>query len=175
MDEAVDVKRSDGPVARVAQAGEAADQATEPLREVEIQLYAKRKEIYPRQRIGDTLGRFQKWRWLLVWATQVVFYGLPWLQWNGRQALLFDLASRKFYLFGLVLWPQDIIYLTAILIIAALTLGLAPFVPEPHLWEKLKMLAAGTLTRPLDIFDLFWHAAPWLLLAAKLVRMATTR
>lgn len=62
-----------------------------------------------------------------------------------------------------------------VLIIAALTLGLAPFVPEPHLWEKLKMLAAGTLSRPLDIFDLLWHAAPWLLLAAKLVRMATTR
>ena len=62
-----------------------------------------------------------------------------------------------------------------VLIIAALTLGLAPFVPEPHLWEKLKMLAAGTLSRPLDIFDLLWHAAPWLLLAAKLVRMAMTR
>ena len=62
-----------------------------------------------------------------------------------------------------------------VLIIAALTLGLAPFVPEPHLWEKLKMLAAGTLSRPLDIFDLLWHAAPWLLLAAKLVRMATTK
>jgi hypothetical protein len=62
-----------------------------------------------------------------------------------------------------------------VLVIAALTLGLAPFVPEPHLWEKLKMLAAGTLSRPLDIFDLIWHAAPWLLLAAKLVRMATTR
>lgn len=62
-----------------------------------------------------------------------------------------------------------------VLIIAALTLGLAPFVPEPHLWEKLKMLAAGTLSRPLDIFDLIWHAAPWLLLAAKLVRMATTK
>jgi hypothetical protein len=62
-----------------------------------------------------------------------------------------------------------------VLIIAALTLGLAPFVPEPHLWEKLKMLAAGTLSRPLDIFDLLWHAAPWLLLAAKLVRMATIR
>ena len=62
-----------------------------------------------------------------------------------------------------------------VVIIAALTLGLAPFVPEPHLWEKLKMLAAGTLSRPLDIFDLVWHAAPWLLLAAKLVRMATTR
>ena len=62
-----------------------------------------------------------------------------------------------------------------VLVIAALTLGLAPFVPEPHLWEKLKMLAAGTLSRPLDTFDLIWHAAPWLLLAAKLVRMATTR
>jgi hypothetical protein len=62
-----------------------------------------------------------------------------------------------------------------VLIIAALTLGLAPFVPEPHIWEKLKMLAAGTLSRPLDIFDLLWHAAPWLLLAAKLVRMATAR
>jgi len=62
-----------------------------------------------------------------------------------------------------------------VLIIAALTLGLAPFVPEPHLWEKLKMLVAGTLSRPLDIFDLIWHAAPWLLLAAKLVRMATTK
>jgi hypothetical protein len=62
-----------------------------------------------------------------------------------------------------------------VLIIAALTLGLAPFVPEPHIWEKLKMLATGTLSRPLDIFDLLWHAAPWLLLAAKLVRMATAR
>jgi hypothetical protein len=62
-----------------------------------------------------------------------------------------------------------------VLVIAALTLGLAPFVPEPHLWEKLKMLAAGTLSRPLDIFDLIWHAAPWLLLAAKLVRIAATR
>jgi hypothetical protein len=60
----------------------------------------------------------------------------------------------------------------AVLVIAALTLGLAPFVPEPHLWEKLKMLAAGTLTRPLDVFDLLWHAAPWLLLAAKLARMS---
>ncbi len=60
-----------------------------------------------------------------------------------------------------------------ILVAVALTLGLAPFVPEPHVWEKLKMLAAGSLARPIDIFDLLWHAAPWLLLAAKLVRMAT--
>ncbi len=87
-------------------------------------LYAKRQEIYPRAKIGDKLGFFQKWRWALVWATQLVFYGLPWLQWNDRQAVLFDLAARKFYIFGLVLWPQDIIYLTAILIISALSLFL---------------------------------------------------
>jgi hypothetical protein len=61
----------------------------------------------------------------------------------------------------------------SILLIAALTLGLAPFVPEPHLWEKLKMLVAGTLVAPVDIFDLLMHGAPVLLLAAKLVRMAT--
>ncbi len=55
-------------------------------------------------------------------------------------------------------------------ILVAATLGLAPFVPEPHLWEKLKMLASGTLTRPLDIFDLVLHGTPWLLLLIKLYR-----
>jgi len=62
-----------------------------------------------------------------------------------------------------------------ILVAVALTLGLAPFVPEPHVWEKLKMLAAGTLTRPIDIFDLLYHGAPWVLLALKLVRMSQRR
>jgi hypothetical protein len=57
-------------------------------------------------------------------------------------------------------------------IIAALTLGLAPFFPEPHIWEKLKMLARGTLVRPIDIFDLLMHAAPWLLVLAKAARAA---
>jgi hypothetical protein len=60
-----------------------------------------------------------------------------------------------------------------ILVLLALTLGLAPFVPEPHLWEKLKMLAAGTLSRPVDLFDLAFHGAPWLLLALKLARLAS--
>jgi len=60
----------------------------------------------------------------------------------------------------------------SILVLASLTLGLAPFVPEPHIWKKLKMLSAGTLSRPLDIFDLALHAAPWLLLIAKLGLMA---
>ncbi len=60
-------------------------------------------------------------------------------------------------------------------VIAALTLGLAPFVPEPHIWEKLKMLAAGTLVRPIDWFDFVLHAAPWLLLIAKVIRAGLTR
>ena len=57
----------------------------------------------------------------------------------------------------------------ALLIVLCLTLGLAPFVPEPHLWEKLKMLAAGELVEWLDFFDFLMHASPWILLVAKLV------
>ena len=59
----------------------------------------------------------------------------------------------------------------AALVIAALTLGLAPFVPEPHVWEKVKLLAAGDLVRPIDIFDLLLHASPWILLGIKLGRL----
>jgi hypothetical protein len=57
-----------------------------------------------------------------------------------------------------------------ILVPLALLLGLAPFLPEPHLWEKLKMLAAGTLVKPIDIFDLLMHAAPLVLVVVKLAR-----
>ena len=53
-------------------------------------------------------------------------------------------------------------------LIMCATLGLAPFVPEPHIWQKLKMLAAGTLSRPVDIFDMLFHGLPWILLIAKL-------
>lgn len=62
-----------------------------------------------------------------------------------------------------------------LLVIIALTLGLAPFAPEPHVWEKLKMLAAGELVRPIDIFDLLLHGVPWLLLLAKLARLLLLR
>lgn len=65
-------------------------------------------------------------------------------------------------------WLDKISYGT--IAIPALFLGLAPFYPEPHLVEKLKMLAAGTLTRPIDIFDLFLHSAPLLLLLIKWLR-----
>lgn len=59
---------------------------------------------------------------------------------------------------------------TSTFVVAALTLGLAPFFPEPHVWEKIKMLLAGALSRPIDIFDLVFHGLPWGLLALKLVR-----
>lgn len=68
----------------------------------------------------------------------------------------------------------DKIPLTA-LVLAALALGLAPYTPEPHLWQKLKMLVNGTLVRPLDIFDLALHASLPLLLAVRLVRAARSR
>lgn len=55
-------------------------------------------------------------------------------------------------------------------ILIALVLGLAPFFPEPHIWEKLKMLAAGELSRPIDIFDLLMHGAPFLIVILKGLR-----
>lgn len=88
--------------------------------EAVIKMYASRAEIYAR----EAKGTYANWRWICVWLTQAVFYGLPWLSWNGRQAVLFDLAARKFYLFGLVLWPQDLIWLALLLIICAFSLFL---------------------------------------------------
>jgi cytochrome c oxidase accessory protein FixG len=67
-------------------------------------------------------GRFASLRLALLWLTQLLFYGLPWLAWNGRQALLFDLGQQRFYLFGLALYPQDLIYLAVLLMLAALLL-----------------------------------------------------
>ena len=98
------------PIQPVADEGDAAEQV--------VSLYEKQKKIYPR----SVSGWFMGWRWALVWLTQLVFYGLPWLQWNDRQAVLFDLSSRRFYIFNLVLYPQDFIYLTALLVISALGL-----------------------------------------------------
>lgn len=88
--------------------------------DIEVSLYAVQQTIHPR----SVAGFFSAWRWVTVWITQLVFYGLPWLQWNDRQAVLFDLEARRFYLGGLVLHPQDFIYLTGLLVIAALALFL---------------------------------------------------
>jgi len=83
-------------------------------------LYEVRRKIYPRA----VTGRFAAARVALVLFTQAIFYGVPWLQWGGRQAVLFDLGARKFYIFGIVFWPQDFIYLTVLLTISALSLFL---------------------------------------------------
>ena len=85
-----------------------------------IGLYAPHRKIQPRA----VSGVFTRWRWALVWITQAVFYGLPWLAWNGRPAVLFDLGSRQFFLFSTVLYPQDFVYLTGLLVISAMALFL---------------------------------------------------
>jgi cytochrome c oxidase accessory protein FixG len=93
--------------------------AVEPDAEM-ISLYASHEKIYPR----SVSGFFSNWRWGMVFLTQLVFYGVPWLEWGQRQAVLFDLGARRFYVFGLVLYPQDFIYLAGILVVSALSLFL---------------------------------------------------
>ncbi|MRR49716.1 MAG: cytochrome c oxidase accessory protein CcoG [Rhodocyclaceae bacterium] len=78
-------------------------------------LYAAHKKI----QVRAVTGIFATWRWIFVWITQLLFYGLCWVPWNGRQAVLLNVVERKFYLFGLVLWPQDVFLLAILLIISA--------------------------------------------------------
>ncbi|WP_199152871.1 cytochrome c oxidase accessory protein CcoG [Chromobacterium sp. ASV23] len=80
-----------------------------------ISLYETQKKLYPR----SVKGLFNNFRILFVIGTQLLYLGLPWLQWNGRQAVFFDLINRKFYLFGLTVWPQDFVYLAALLMCCA--------------------------------------------------------
>jgi cytochrome c oxidase accessory protein FixG len=109
-------KSSSGKVIPIVPSEEAAIAADPEM----VSLYEAHKKIYPR----SVSGLFQNWRWAMVWITQLVFYGLPWLDWGQRQAVLFDLGARRFYIFNLVLYPQDFIYLTGILVISALSLFL---------------------------------------------------
>ena len=86
----------------------------------EVSFYEKRKKIYAK----GVRGYFDNWRIAMVILTQIAFYGGLWLEWNGRQAVLFHLVERKFYIFGVVFWPQDVIYLAILLIISAYALFL---------------------------------------------------
>ena len=81
-------------------------------------LYASERKIYPR----DVSGRFQSLRLAAVVVLLGMFYAFPWLRWDGRQAVLFDLPARKFYIFGLNFWPQDFVFLAMLLIIAGMAL-----------------------------------------------------
>ncbi len=85
-----------------------------------IRLYRSEDKIQPR----SVDGFYARWRWAIVALTQLVFYGLPWLGWGERPAVLFDLEARRFYVFALVLYPQDFVYLTALLMISAYALFL---------------------------------------------------
>ena len=112
------MKSSDRPPRKVSPIAAA---TPDPSAEGEfVSLYEAQKKIYPR----SISGYFARWRWAMVFLTQIVFYGLPWLEWGQRQMVLFDLGARRFYIFGLVLYPQDFIYLTGLLIISALSLFL---------------------------------------------------
>ena len=86
--------------------------------EISRSLYAKREKIYPR----EVHGIFADLRIISTVLLLGIFYGAPWLAWNDKQAILFDLPARKFHLFGFTFWPQDFIYLAALLIIAGLSL-----------------------------------------------------
>ena len=94
------------------------------VREARLELYRKKGKIHAKA----IEGRFNTLRWAMVWFTQIIFYGAVWLNWesNGaiRQAILFDIAHEKLYLFGLVLWPQDALLLAFALISAATALFL---------------------------------------------------
>jgi polyferredoxin len=81
-------------------------------------MYVSEKTIHPR----DVDGRFQRLRAIAVWVLLGMFYVFPWLNWGGRQSVLFDLPARKFYVFGLNFWPQDFVFLALLLIIAGLSL-----------------------------------------------------
>jgi cytochrome c oxidase accessory protein FixG len=81
-------------------------------------LYRKEPKIYPR----EVRGRFDNLRDLSMYVLLGIYYLLPWVTMAGRQAVLFDLPERKFYVFGLTFWPQDFIYLALLLVIAGLSL-----------------------------------------------------
>jgi len=81
-------------------------------------LYAKAEKVYSRK----VTGRFANLRTLAAWLLLGFYYVVPWISWNGRQAILLDLPERQFHFFNITLWPQDFVYLTWLLIIAALSL-----------------------------------------------------
>ena len=106
--------------AKAAPRGASARAHTHPPQppEVEEALYARRQKIYPRQ----VHGTFARLRVAGVLTLLGIYYLLPWVPWEGRQAVLFDLPARKFYIFDLVFWPQDFFYLALLLILAAYAL-----------------------------------------------------
>jgi polyferredoxin len=80
--------------------------------------YVSERKVYPR----DVTGRFARLRILAVVWLLGMYYVFPWLRWDGRQAVLFDLPARKFHVFALTLWPQDFVFLALLLVVAGVAL-----------------------------------------------------
>lgn len=85
---------------------------------VEISLYEAREKIHPKK----IHGRFEQARNITVWATMGLYLLLPWISWDGSQAILFDLPARQFHIFGWTFWPQDFVFLSWLLILGAFSL-----------------------------------------------------
>ncbi len=83
-----------------------------------VDLYQKREKIFTR----SVSGRFQRIRLYSGWPFLLAYLAVPWLTWDDRQAVLFDLPARKFYVFAVTFWPQDFMLLTGVLVIAAFAL-----------------------------------------------------
>ena len=146
-------------------------------RDVKVEyLYTRREKIHPR----EINGVFDRLRNASVAVLLGVYYLTPWIPWGGRQAILFDLPVRKFYIFGITLWPQDFFYLSWFLIMAALFLFLATTVAgrlwcgyacPQTVWTRayiwLERLAEGTALRRKKLDKAIWNREKWLRRIAK--------
>jgi len=145
-------------------------QVATPVPTIEQALYEKRQKIYPRQ----VHGRFATLRVIAVVGLLGIYYGLPWLRWQGQPVVLLDLPARKFHIFGLTLWPQDFLLLTLLLIGAALSLFLFTTLAgrlwcgyacpqtvwtEVFLW--LERVIEGTRQQRMKLDQGPWNARKW--------------
>jgi cytochrome c oxidase accessory protein FixG len=139
-------------------------------------LYAKHEEIHAR----EVQGAFNRLRKTTAWSLLGVYYLLPWITWDGRQAILFDLPARKFYIFGLTMWPQDFIFLSWLLIMAALLLFLATsvagrvwcgYVCPQTVWTEafvfMQRITEGNYSKRKKLDKAPWTAEKWLRKGAK--------
>ena len=89
--------------------------AAKPAVKEQVIQFHSSKRIHPKRAIG----KFANLRVLMIVATQLFFYGMPWIMWHGRQAVLFNIEERHFYLFSMVLEPADMLYLAGLMIVSA--------------------------------------------------------
>ncbi len=139
-------------------------------------LYAKHEEIHAR----EVQGTFNRLRKTAAWTLLGIYYLLPWVTWDDRQAVLFDLPARKFYIFGLTLWPQDFIFLSWLLIMAALLLFLSTsvagrvwcgYVCPQTVWTEafvfMQRITEGNYSKRKKLDKAPWTAEKWLRKGAK--------